>query len=623
MRSFSYIHQYVKTLVKDAETLKEIWQLLVELCGLEELKKILEKKMRKMNETLEKGRTDENEKYYLLSKDKICDTYLRLSSIDEILPVSVHLNIFSFLEIDSFQWLPLISHSFRRICLSNPLLFKKVKYNYLIKNYNEKLKLSFNYVSSEILINVSSEPKTGQMDGPQNSMTQFAWNTMRSWNIDASHCSWVIPNSFFQEKPILLYRSLFAATSNNEWRWAVAFWKSYIKNGEKSLKDQILKLHPGRLYRNSAIRQTVSQIQMHNGKANDSIVDELENLGNEIFVGMNHGFIDYSTILPQKQIQAIKESEHNYLHQAQYLAHVIANIKNKQTTFEADLRDALAPSRQSDYFDVNNVRAKKSSTKMFRITICDYERTNFFALKSYSILSVCIFVIIVTYTYICICIYICYNVCVCVCVLKGIQIPQDKKTKALLKKAVKHLSAIVGLEEIINNEWLSNSTINKVIKRIQYLYDHVLCIRDRDILLCKCHQMTEFVITQPTDLLCQVDWSKVQIGDEFSQVCREGIDSLCNALQHILCGRFINFTYKDDDEENLVSLDFENNRNISHNNGWNIINILDDVDQNERRQLVSMLKKPFLHWRRDVVKYLFTKKKKNKQTNNTKNTKNK
>ncbi|ETO10511.1 hypothetical protein RFI_26867 [Reticulomyxa filosa] len=115
--------------------MKDVLKLLGELFEPKELQEVLSEKMRKMNEQLEKGRTVENKHEYLLLKEKICNTYLCIASMDEILPANVHLHIFSFLETSSLACLSVFSRSFRQLFISNPFVYKLTKQHHCYLYY--------------------------------------------------------------------------------------------------------------------------------------------------------------------------------------------------------------------------------------------------------------------------------------------------------------------------------------------------------------------------------------------------------------------------------------------------------------------------------------------------------
>ncbi|ETO12127.1 hypothetical protein RFI_25248 [Reticulomyxa filosa] len=370
MRSLSYIHQYVNGLVKNADTTKGVLKIMGELCDLHELKNLLDQKMEEIKGILEKGYTKKNEQSQKHSKDKLCDTYLRLSSIDEILPISIHINIFSFLGSECFQFLPLLSHSFRHMFISNPFLYKRLTVN------SKKEAVLMELVDKAKRYYHNTNPLL--TPAPNATMEPFPWHAIRKWSIDASLSSWSIPKILSQGQPRLLYRSLFSPTFNDRWRQAVSFWRHYAANRQrkgkkkecKTLKEVIATIRPRQLYRKISIRT--------NDPAQHAI-STLENLGDDIFLGQNHGFIDYTRELSSQYLQRIKMKEQHSQEQVLYLAYAIAKVKYKKQDFENHLKDALSSPNQSNHFDVNHSRNPKY--KRFYVTTSTSQKIRSFYYK--------------------------------------------------------------------------------------------------------------------------------------------------------------------------------------------------------------------------------------------------
>ncbi|ETO29609.1 hypothetical protein RFI_07512 [Reticulomyxa filosa] len=175
-----------------------------------------------------------------------------------------------------------------------------------------------------------------------------------------------------------------------------------------------------------------------------------------------------------------------------------------------------------------------------------------------------------------------------------------------------------------------------IFEKTQYLYDHVLCLRmliedsmqqfsdEYNRVLClkmsieksiknvnsksydenikitntiddenELRQMTGFILgkendekendSQEDNIRYEINWCNIQIGDEFSQICIEGIDSLSNATRHIVFGQLVDFSIENENQnqnERIHEINVE---------GWNIYNILKSDDANQKKILLICL----------------------------------
>ncbi|ETO06093.1 hypothetical protein RFI_31303, partial [Reticulomyxa filosa] len=83
----------------------------------------------------------------------------------------------------------------------------------------------------------------------------------------------------------------------------------------------------------------------------------------------------------------------------------------------------------------------------------------------------------------------------------------------------------------------------------------------------------------------EINWHNVQIGDEFVQICREGMDSLSNAMQYIVFGQFVDFSIESKG---------------TNANGWNIYDILRNDDTNKKKELTSLFEVNLANWKQNI-----------------------
>ncbi|ETO35766.1 hypothetical protein RFI_01295, partial [Reticulomyxa filosa] len=181
---------------------------------------------------------------------------------------------------------------------------------------------------------------------------------------------------------------------------------------------------------------------------------------------------------------------------------------------------------------------------------------------------------------------------------------------------------------------VDDKTTKNLIEQVQYFYDHILCLREwLESLYCTSDKFrfgqcsfTEFEIeingeqielvihkneekkTKEVNIYdwsdCNDDnnssadnnasivnmyaWDNVQVGDEFTYICQEGVSAMSNATQYIVLGEYIDFT----NEKEL------NNNKIR--NGWNIIDLLKADDEIEQNQLCEVFSKSCTFWKKKI-----------------------
>ncbi|ETN97318.1 hypothetical protein RFI_40213, partial [Reticulomyxa filosa] len=185
---------------------------------------------------------------------------------------------------------------------------------------------------------------------------------------------------------------------------------------------------------------------------------------------------------------------------------------------------------------------------------------------------------------------------------------------------------------------VDDKTAKNLIEQVQYFYDHILCLREwleslyrtsDNFRFGQC-SFTEFEIeingkqielvihkseekkTKEVEICdwsdCNDDnnspaddnyddnasvvnmyaWDNVQVGDEFTYICQEGVSAMSNATQYIVLGEYIDFT----NEKEL------NNNKIR--NGWNIIDLLKADDEIEQNQLCEVFSKSCTFWKKKI-----------------------
>ncbi|ETO19784.1 hypothetical protein RFI_17446, partial [Reticulomyxa filosa] len=241
--------------INKAKNLQDLSIFFV-LFSFEELKEVI---MNKLNVEIEKGQKSEDNTDFFAVQSKIRGMYLCTIPFDEILPMSVQSHMFSFLDHDSFENLPLLSRSFRYTFSSSPILFKKYTLKFFDfgdrtlgrpnslddfyrcnrertrKNLKPK-KLCVEHKSKQVMIGIFPPETCDEIiDSKENDnvnavdrLGQFPWHGIRKWYIDG--IQFQILRFNFSQRPVSLYRSLFDSSSDTNWRLIVSGWKKFIEN---------------------------------------------------------------------------------------------------------------------------------------------------------------------------------------------------------------------------------------------------------------------------------------------------------------------------------------------------------------------------------------------------------
>ncbi|ETO29710.1 hypothetical protein RFI_07413, partial [Reticulomyxa filosa] len=231
-------HMYKQVLhrIDKARNVKDLARFVV-IFGFEELKEIIKNKL---NVEIEKGQKSENNIDFFAMQNKICDTYLYTSSLNEILPTTVQLYILSFLDHNSFENLSLLSKSFRRIFYLNPILFRKYTLKFGELNISGSARTRTNlwieHKSSQVMIEAfpqkldeSVDNKSDVTVNAMNQLGQFPWHSIRKWHVDGiqlDHLYW-----FFMQKWDIM-DNLFV---KKECLKTTSKWKKKIKCIEEQL----------------------------------------------------------------------------------------------------------------------------------------------------------------------------------------------------------------------------------------------------------------------------------------------------------------------------------------------------------------------------------------------------
>ncbi|ETO34981.1 hypothetical protein RFI_02092 [Reticulomyxa filosa] len=198
-----------------------------------------------------------------------------------------------------------------------------------------------------------------------------------------------------------------------------------------------------------------------------------------------------------------------------------------------------------------------------------------------------------------------------------------------LKQLCKECAPLRG--DVIAGEYASVSRVIVDMAKIQYLYDHVLCVReviehlsrDRDEFgaypFCECNSMTGFVVSawihqeqkmddydngghdhESSKLICDIAWNCVQLGDEFSRICREGMDSIRNAQKYIV------FCYQIDFSKTTSNFEEASNANTCDvTNDFPMLDILRMHDKNEEKEHILSKEKQLLRWKEKMDFFFF------------------
>ncbi|ETO33927.1 hypothetical protein RFI_03169 [Reticulomyxa filosa] len=179
------MHCHVAKLIDDAVQQKDLLVLLAELVELHELKSLLKEKLNKILGHME--------------EEKIRKIYMRVSSIDRILPNNMKLYIMSYLEAGSYPILSILSRSFYELLISSPLLFKTFKkkkksqererYTLELSSFisekisKENVKLYLQVKHAQEIIKISYSPTIILPGFREISRSQFPWNCIRRWQL--------------------------------------------------------------------------------------------------------------------------------------------------------------------------------------------------------------------------------------------------------------------------------------------------------------------------------------------------------------------------------------------------------------------------------------------------------